>query len=477
MSVARSLGIGVLVVLLTMSVIGANGVVAAEQTVLSAQFVKTTLEETDGYDGMEEAVVDAASEQVEEQPELPVAPTTLVDSAVTKPYLRTQTERNVDRLYAYLHGDRAELVIAFNLVPVKENLVETIEARIEETPLPELLSLVADEGTTTVTVQGVTMDMELIATMAANRSAYRTTRDEFRTRVRETVLDRLVNETMETASNDELLSLVIEDYDPTAYTADEKEAMVEEREAEIRNAIEQRIERDRGDELDTEIDRRLAEYNEEIKNRLETSIRETSTDLDPDVLNATIELLSVGVDGLTTDMSYSTFRTEVEDAKARLASAVAGLAEERLEEDVPDRMDLTGEMGSQTTRQLMTLRQAVGTADILLYVLPVIAVILVAGIYLVSGSVALTATGSGIALFAGGLLGVGAAGFLAPRIRAAIPGDLPGGLQTVITDLVERVFGLLQTQSLALLVLGIIVVGLGLALRYELLSTGRTDGA
>lgn len=82
MPVARSLGTGTVVVLQTVAVIGANGVDAAEQTVFSAEFVKTTFEETDGYDVLEEAVITTAAEQVEGdgQQAVLVEPTDLAES-------------------------------------------------------------------------------------------------------------------------------------------------------------------------------------------------------------------------------------------------------------------------------------------------------------------------------------------------------------------------------------------------------------
>ncbi len=477
MTVARSLGTGILVVLLIVSLVGANGVVAAERTVLSANFVKTTIDESGGYDVLQDAVVEAASEQVagDGTSELPVSPTEIVESAVTPSYLETQTEANVDRVYGYLHGDRDELVIALDLEPVKENVVKTVENRIENMSLLELTDLVGSGDTAAAEVQGVSLDIGLIGTMAANQSSYQETRETFRERIRQAALNRIVNDTMESASNDELLALVIDDYDPNAYTEQEKEQMVEDREDEIRTAVEQQIEQERGDELDAAIEKQLAAYNEEIKSQLESSVQDSGGDVDPALVNATADLAKVGVDGLTTDMSYAEFSSQIETEKADLAEAIVAVTEDRLAEEIPDRIDLTEQMGADTRQQLQTVRQAVGIADILQFALPLLAILLIAGIYLLTKSIAVTAVGAGIGLFVSGLLGFGIASTLPPRLRAGLPADLPGAMASLVTTLIDRVFGLLQTQSLVLLVVGILALGLGVAIWYDLLPTDTTE--
>lgn len=478
MTAARSVGIGVLVVLLTLSVVGANGIAAAQQTVLNGEFVKTTIDRTDGYDVLQAAVVDAASQQFEgeEQAEdLPIAPETIVKSAITENYLQSQTTANIDRFYGYLHGRRGELVLAVNLEPVKDNIVEAVEAEVTDMPLTELVSVVGAEESASVSAEGVTMDINLVATMAANRSSYRTARAEFREQVRSEVLDQIVTDTMESSTNDELLALVIEGYNPDAYTEAEKSTMVDERDSEIRAAIRQQVIDERNDELQAQIDQRLATTNAEIKDEIATSVERSAGDRDPALLNATSNLAAVGVDGLTTDMSYAEFATAVDDSKGELAAAVAGVVEDQLAGEVPDEVDLTADMDPQAMQLFASMKQAVGIADVLVFVLPLLAILLIAAIYYLTASIAVTAIGSGIALFVSGILGVGLAVVLPPRIRGAIPADLPAGMASLITGLVRRVFGLIQTQSIVLLVAGILALGIGLALWYGFIPTDTTE--
>ena len=422
--------------------------------------------------------MDAATQQFEgdEQPDnLPIAPETIVESAVTEDYLQSQTTANIDRFYGYLHGRQDELVIRVDLEPVKENIVETVETEVTDMPLTELMSVAGQEETASVTIQNVTMDIGLVATMAANQSAYQSTRAEFREEIRAKVLDQLVTDAMESSTNDELLALVIEDYNPEAYSEEEKATMVDERASEIRAAIRQQIVDERGDELEAQIDQRLASYNSEIKDQIAGSVEESAGDRDPALVNATINLAVVGVDGLTTDMSYSEFDAEVDDSKEQLATAVAGIIEDELAGEVPDQVDLTEDMDPQAMQMFASMRQAVGIADILVFVLPLIAILLIGGLYYLTSSISIAAIGSGIALSVSGLLGVGLATLLPPRMRAAIPADLPAGMGSLVNGLIGRVFGLLQTQSLVLLVGGILALGIGLALWYELIPMDTSE--
>lgn len=121
------------------------------------------------------------------------------------------------------------------------------------------------------------------------------------------------------------------------------------------------------------------------------------------------------------------------------------------------------------------MKQAVGIADVLVFALPVLAILLITAVYYLTASISITAIVSGSALAVSGLLGVGLASVLPPRIRGAMPADLPGGMASLLTGLVRRVFGLLQTQSIVLLVVGVIALGVGLALWYELIPTETTE--
>jgi hypothetical protein len=111
----------------------------------------------------------------------------------------------------------------------------------------------------------------------------------------------------------------------------------------------------------------------------------------------------------------------------------------------------------------------------LVFVLPILAILLIAAVYYLTASISITAIMSGSALAVSGLLGVCLAILLPPRMQAAVPTDLPGGMASLVTGLIRRVFGLLQTQSVVLLVLGMIAIGIGLALWYELIPTETAE--
>ena len=59
-------------------------------------------------------------------------------------HLQSQTTANIDRFYGYLHGRRGELVLAVDLEPVNETIVEAVEAEVADMPLTELVSVVGE---------------------------------------------------------------------------------------------------------------------------------------------------------------------------------------------------------------------------------------------------------------------------------------------------------------------------------------------
>jgi TM2 domain-containing membrane protein YozV len=159
-------------------------------------------------------------------------------------------------------------------------------------------------------------------------------------------------------------------YDPQEYSEAEKEQMVDDREAEIRSAIRERIiEEDEG-QIDEEVETALTEYRDEARSELEETMRAQTGELDPAVTDAVVNVSLVALDGLITDMSYDEYRSELDAAKDNLADAVATMAENQLDEEVPDQLDITDEMGPDTRHQFETARDTVQLADLLSLALP-----------------------------------------------------------------------------------------------------------
>ncbi|MFB6173001.1 MAG: hypothetical protein ABEI39_00005, partial [Halobacteriales archaeon] len=371
----RIVAVAVLVLLLGATVGGANAAVAAERTVLNAEFVKTTLEEEEAYDPLQSAVVATAEEELALNgtvDDLPVETENLIEEAVPPAYVEGQVETNVDRIYAYLQGDRENLTVAVNLTPVKRNVADFIAGRIRNTSTRELFLAVAGESTT-VEVQNVTIDLADIAGMAESESAYEAARTEFRADVRRVVVNRAVNRTFRQASNDQLLALVIEGYDPRNYTATQKEQLVSEREPEIKDALETRL-RENTD-LNESVDEQLRVVHDEFTTAVRDTVSEEAGAIDPALAEPSADLAALWVDGLTTDMSYGTFAERVAENKSALAAAIGGVVADRLDEAAPDRLDLTSEIGPSTRENLETVGQGVGIVGWLVYLLPLLALV------------------------------------------------------------------------------------------------------
>lgn len=466
MSILRTGGVVVIVILLSMTLVGANLVTVADRTVLSGSFVKTTLAEENAYETAQDLVVEQATEQLGDNETVPVDIEGMITELISRGYLQNQTERNIDRVYGYLHGNRDEFLVAFNLTPIKDRLPELIAAEIENRSLAELAELADGGANQSVSVGNFSLSVRTVGEMADNQSQYQEARTSLREEIKAEVLDELVQESFESLSNDQLLALVIEDYDPRNYTESEKASLVEERESEIREELRSRIEQERGDEIDRRINARLQEQNELVKEEVESVF--SDSELPEELESGVISLVSVGVDGLTTNMSYATYAAEFETAKAELANGVAALAEERVDEEVPDRLVLSDELSADDREQLSQARQAVGFIDILSFLLPLIALGLIGLIWLVTRSPVVTAIGAGIGLVLGAVPGLAISLVIPSRLKSVVADvDVPTEISELLLGFVDQLINTLLTQSVAMTILGIIAIGIAIVFYWR----------
>ncbi|MGM0606524.1 MAG: hypothetical protein ACQETB_12755 [Halobacteriota archaeon] len=155
---SRSIAIVLVAVVLLVTLFGANLAIGADRTILEAEYVKESLEDENAYAVLGEELTDQIAADVPEagaeEPsgvtdEAPIDE--LLAEVITDEYLQTQTEENVDRLYAYLHGDSDDLVLAVDLQPLKEPLAAQIVAEMQiESQLaaidPELAAMTESEA-------------------------------------------------------------------------------------------------------------------------------------------------------------------------------------------------------------------------------------------------------------------------------------------------------------------------------------------
>ncbi len=463
MNVARTLVVVVVGALLTTTAVAAVATAGAHGTVLNPTFVSETIEDEDGYHAIRNATLSAVEESVPASAGTAGVDTdAIVAEAVDRRYVRNQTEANVDRLYAYLHGERADPGLTVDTRPVKDDVSAAVASEVASA---SLATLVTESGTELRDPVNVTLLERMTSGPAGYQAARATVRDE----ARERVLDAAVDRALDNASRDRLLSLAIDGYDPDDYSEAEKERLVEEHEGEIRTALRQYLSEERSDEIDARVDEELDAVRADYAGR---------TAEDP-VENATLAIQATVVTGLTTDTDYGTFRERLDADRERLGEAVGDRAEQRLDAELPDRLDLTEEMDAGTTQRLADARTAVTWLDRLPFVLPAVGALLIGLLYYVTRSVPTVLGTTGTALVAGSLPLYLALGFVRDRAAAALgaAGSASGTLGGLAVGFVERTLAHVGAVSLTFTAVGLLVVAAWLALRYDLLEKLRGGGS
>jgi hypothetical protein len=467
MSLLRTAGVVIVAILLTLTLSAGTVLAGAHMTVLNPDFVAESIEEEGGYDVVEEAILNSVLGDAESDgggplgESLPVDGEEILEASLTDAYLENQTTRNVDSTYAYLHGSTDTLNLSITTATLQANLVDEVEHRIENGSVGALI-----ESADTDLPRDVTPSM--VDRLAANQSSYQAVRGEVRQQVRDEVLTAAVDEGMSRLSNDELLALVIDDYDPRDYSAAEKEQLVQDRNDEIRSALRTQIENERGDQIDSQVDDQL-----DLLQQQATVDNPTGSDVEV----AAIELQNTITRGLTADMTYDEFKTELDAAKSDLATATGSQVESGLESEMPDRIDLTQEMfeGSQP---LSPARSMVQWLDRLALIIPVIALALIGGLYLLRDTVVSVAQDTGISFLAAGIPIFVGITLARSRISELIPqgGDAPPVFQEFFLGLVGQVFDTVSAVSLVVMLAGVVLLGAALAVRYEVIDLGDESG-
>ncbi len=474
MSVLRNAALVLLVVLLAVDLAAANAVVAADRTVLNPGFVTTTLEEEGAYEQAEPIVLEQLpTDQLEgeDAPPLPVDPQTVAAAAVDPAYLQAQIEPNIERTYAYLHGNRQDLELTIDLEPAKTAIADSVEAELTNASPTELVDAFGGNEDLSFEAEGVTIELSTVAEMAEEESTFEAERAALREAIRDRVIARLVNQSFAEASNDELLALVIDDYDPTAYNDSEKEQLVADNEPEIRAALRDRIESERGGEIDDAVDQQLAEKRERIRTEVKQNLNESLSDVAPVVREPAVDLVLVGVDGYVADVTHDEFSAEFDAATDDLAAGISVLIERKLDEEVPDELDLTEQLDPSARQSLEDARQAVGIVDLLSMGLPALGAVLIGLVFLVSRSVAVTGIGAGVGLTIGGLPPLIGTGLVRSRLQDAIASaELPAAMGDLVLGVVGQVMDAVFLQSAVVSGVGVVVLAAGLALHFGVVA-------
>ena len=382
---------------------------------------------------------------------------------IDRQYLANQTDRNVDALYGYLHGETDTLNLTVDAEPLKRSLSSAVEQQVRNATVAELLDQ------TDVELDGP-VDESTVQALTENESSYETTKEDFRQQIREEALDRAVEQAWQETSNDEKLALVIPDYDPRDYSEAEKERMVADNETEIRTALRERIEDERADEIDQQVETTLTEIN--------ASVAPAGED-DEGLEAATSDMRATFAEALTTDMAYGEFRSDLDAAKAEAATAAGDRIEAQLDEQLDDTIVLTEDMDPQTRESLETAQTTVTWLDRLVFVVPLVALALVGLLYYATRSLQTVAGSLGFSLVLAGLpiyLSLGPLNAFVERTvtqNLAAGGAVPGPVVDLLLGLVGQLFGRVGAVSLAFAVVGVLVLAGWLALRYDVVDLGE----
>lgn len=469
MSTGRTVAVVVLGILLTLTLSVGNVVFAAHATVLDPDFATNTIEEEDGYEvladqfeqemaadgGADGAGDDGASTSQASSMSEFLEGEGVFEDAVTTEYMAAQMEPNVYRTYAYLHGNEPRLNLSLDAEPIAENAGTAADDAVANATTVELLALTGGDPLQDLPVEESTIEM-----LDEGPDAYEQAQQDVRDRVYQEVLDEAVEQAYQDRSNDELLALVIPDYDPNDYSESEKEQMVQEREGDIKSALRASIEDERGDELESEVDDRLVSLREDATSD-DVSTGQDSFD------GPATDLRDTTVAALTTDMSYETYQDDAGAAKAELGAAVGEYTESALAEELGSTVDLNEAMGIPEEGAFGDAVSTVTWLDRLALVIPVVAIGLIGLVYYLTRSVGRTVGTVGWSLLWAAIPAFVGATLLAGRLPGmmGVEGD-PNAMSSVILGLFQRTLGHLAAQSLAIGLVGGLFVGSAIGHRY-----------
>ncbi|WP_332899833.1 hypothetical protein [Haladaptatus sp. CMSO5] len=465
--------------LLTGTVGAENALVATHRTVLDPGFVKQSLAEEGGYDVLSAAAIETLGGPTAGElndSEMGVVASLTAEAyreALLDPaYLAAQTNANIDDTYAYLHGDATEPRLAIDLAPAQASFAENLETSIVETPTADLV------GDLDLTAAALPFDTALLKDAETSEAGFLAARAEVRETVREQVIQQAVGQAFAYATDDQLLALVIVNYDPDDYTATEKERAVSARRPAIEAALRERVEAD---------DERVAALTDEALSAVQTqavaAVEETvpPAEIDPALVSASADLTLVVVTGLTDEtVTYNEFKTDLTESKSVLAQTIATEMNDQLVAELGGtELVLTDEMPAESKQAFENARTVVTVLDRGVVVLAGLILVLVGSLWFVGRSgVTFLSTIGGAFVLAGGVSFVLGSVAIA-QLGAALAGsDVPiPALADLVVALVGRVTGVFTSQSLVLVGLGLVCILGAVVLHYRVDAIGRSNAA
>lgn len=452
---------------LIVSLIGANASVAVDRTVLDSDFVKDEFEDQGVYADLTEGFQDEIGsefqgEQIRLDEDLPpgisaepIDAETVATETITREFVQGEVNRNIEQFYAFLHGERDTLNPRVNLTPLKEGLQDEVSEMNVQVDAAEVIA-----GTGSFEENELPVTGEDIAALEESEESFDQTRTEL-----------WVDVVFEETSDRELLLLIGEN--PNDYP--DNEQGVQENEQEIRDAL--RSDLQSYDDLPDDAQEEIEQLNQQLKDESAQQLDEQG-ELNDDLREALQEMQFTVIDGLTGDITYDEYTERLETAESDVATEIESMIQDRIDEEVPGEISSEEEITRESNEELATASTQVQRIGLLAWVLSILSLVLVALIGVSTRSFGWTTATSGAAFTVVGLLGVVVDFVLRGTVMQIVEQEIqPEGQDQVAADLssafvgvVESAIGTYGTQSLLLLVFGLVLIGLAVANRVGVLD-------
>ncbi|ELZ08428.1 hypothetical protein C479_13853 [Halovivax asiaticus JCM 14624] len=420
MNLQRIVLLGVLGMVFSSALLSANVLIAADQTVMDADYAADTADEAKLHGSLEGEIerqiqandsVDTAALPIDRSVD------DILADSITSDYVRTQVEANMDRFYAYLDGDRETLTLEIETEPVVQNVLDELEPELETLRPSDFDETLANVGSDEMAADHGTA----IEEMTESESQFLAHRQAFEERVKE----RIQEET------------------PFPMTDEQLDREYENRREDIRADL-------------------IATQDEQLAAAVEDGTLPAS-------FEAPVRtIMTARIDALTGEIGYDSYVTAVETGMDDLRAAALDEAETRLREEVPSTIDLTEDFGSQERSSMETAQRATGLAGTLTMVLPLVA-LGAAAIVALRFPPAVAARSIGLGAAVVGLVSLVGARVTEGAVGSAIDdADGPEAALQFVRLLFEGLFGMLTWQSAGLLVVGLGLVGVSVAIQRGL---------
>jgi hypothetical protein len=405
----RKAALVVVGIVLFVVLFSANAVITLDRTAFSADHATESAEEADLYGALatqiRSQITAQAPDSAEDSP-LDRSQSELIAAAITDEYVKSQTEQNIENVYAYLNGETDELQIGFDTKPVEENLLDEVESEVEDIDLTAIDMPFAGD----------------IEAMASNQSEFEQQRTEFRAEQKQRIQQRT-----------------------------DRELSDEELETQLNGSM---------DEIR---DRMLTRLDSQLEGRFEgpeSALEEPVRDLQAARINAL-------TGELTYEEYTSEVETAREDLGDAFGTVFESQLDDQIPETIDATEQITDQQRDtlDTARTVVSLS---GPASIGLLLLVIALAAIIA--WLAPHSIAAMEVGIisglvGIIGVAGSL--VATQQF---RAIIASETDAPAAMKAFAREFVIGIFEVLRVQSVVLLVVGVVLVAVGIAIQREYIN-------